>query len=473
MKRAELLVAIALLPLDYAMVFFAGLTAYSLRFNNAVTAHQPIVSTIPKADYLTWLALASAAVLIVFALCGMYTIRSNRRLVEEVRRVFVGCSLSVLGLMILFFFDRDFFSSRFIVLASYAFALLFVTSMRVAVIYVERSLFARGIGVHHVALVGQSRVTELIAQEIDQKSSLGYAVQLRADRWDDRVQQHIIDLHDQGKLDEVLHTDPDVDKTIIESMHEFCRQHHLIFKYAAALFDTQITTDISIQPIAGIPIIELRKTKLEGWWRVGKRLFDILGAMFLLLCTSPILALAALAIVIDTGFPILFSRRDDGSVVRRVGQQGRLFRYFKLRTMIQHSDSLRYDPSLQQRNIRKDSPLVKIVDDPRITRVGKWLRRFSIDELPEFFLVLKGDMSLVGPRPHLPEEVAKYKEHHKPILYMKPGITGLAQISGRSDLQFEDEVRLDIFYMEHWSLWLDVIILVKTPFILLKRRKAL
>ncbi len=140
--------------------------------------------------------------------------------------------------------------------------------------------------------------------------------------------------------------------------------------------------------------------------------------------------------------------------------------------MVPNSDSLRYDETLQQQNMRKGSPLVKIKNDPRVTRVGRILRRTSIDELSEFLLVLKGDMSLVGPRPHLPEEVAQYKKHHKRVLSIKPGITGLAQISGRSDLDFEEEVRLDTFYIEHWALWLDIVILLKTPLILLRRRQA-
>jgi lipopolysaccharide/colanic/teichoic acid biosynthesis glycosyltransferase len=134
---------------------------------------------------------------------------------------------------------------------------------------------------------------------------------------------------------------------------------------------------------------------------------------------------------------------------------------------------MRYDVELQKKNMRGGSPLVKIKDDPRVTRIGKIIRRFSIDELPEFFLVLRGDMSLVGPRPHLPEEVAQYTTHQRHVLHMKPGVTGLAQVSGRSDLTFEDEVRLDTFYMENWALWLDMIILVKTPFALIKKRRAL
>ena len=128
---------------------------------------------------------------------------------------------------------------------------------------------------------------------------------------------------------------------------------------------------------------------------------------------------------------------------------------------------LRYT-ELAEKNIRKDSPLVKIKDDPRITRVGRFLRRFSIDELPQLWNVVKGEMSLVGPRPHLPEEVANYERHHRFVLTIKPGITGLAQISGRSDLPFEKEVRLDTYYIENWSLLLDLKILLKTVGVVLR-----
>jgi len=138
--------------------------------------------------------------------------------------------------------------------------------------------------------------------------------------------------------------------------------------------------------------------------------------------------------------------------------------------MIPGTDEMRYN-ELAEQNIRS-GPMVKIIDDPRVTRIGKFIRRFSIDELPELFLVFKGDMSLVGPRPHLPEEVAKYEHHHKKVLTIKPGISGLAQISGRSDLNFEDEVKLDTYYIENWSLLLDLSILLRTPFAVLRPRRA-
>ena len=122
-------------------------------------------------------------------------------------------------------------------------------------------------------------------------------------------------------------------------------------------------------------------------------------------------------------------------------------------------------------NTRK-GPLVKTKDDPRITRVGKFIRKTSLDELPEFWLVLRGYMSLVGPRPHLPEEVDQYEDHQRKVMTIKPGITGLAQISGRADLDFDAEVRLDTYYIEHWSPWFDLYILLKTPLAVLFRKGA-
>lgn len=121
---------------------------------------------------------------------------------------------------------------------------------------------------------------------------------------------------------------------------------------------------------------------------------------------------------------------------------------------------------------RKGSPMVKIKDDPRVTKVGKFIRKFSIDELPELLLVFSGRMSLVGPRPHLPEEVDKYKPEQRKVMTVKPGITGMAQISGRADLDFDDEVRLDTYYIEHWNPWLDFYILLKTPAVVIFKKGA-
>ena len=181
-------------------------------------------------------------------------------------------------------------------------------------------------------------------------------------------------------------------------------------------------------------------------------------------------------VMIETGGPVLYRNE-------RVGYKGVTFATLKFRTMLQKycigpqfknsKDALAFEQQLIKEQNTKEGPLYKIKNDPRVTAVGRILRRLSIDELPQLFNVLGGSMSLVGPRPHQPREVEQYERHHKAVHDIRPGITGLAQISGRSDLSFEEEIRLDTFYMEHWSLLMDFIIVLKTPFILLRKRKAL
>lgn len=471
MKRTELFFAGILVPLDYLMLMAAAMTAYVLRFGSQITEIQPVLFEIPFETYTKMALLVSAIWLIFFAWAGLYTIRGTRKLVDEVRRIFLACSTGVLAIVIIFFFERDFFSSRFIILAAYGFAVLYVTIARVIVIYIERALFRKGYGVHNVILIGKHHISNVIANELGNRKTLGLHVKAQFDSFSDATKKKILSLLERGHIDEIIQTNPNATKEEAEQMYEFCDEYHITFKYAAALFDAQ-SSNISIQPIAGIPIVEVQQTKLDGWGKIAKRLFDIIGSFILIVLTSPIMLVTAIAILLDSGRPIFYSQNEDKKKTQRIGRHGKPFFYFKFRSMVPGQHYKRYN-ELAKQDVRKDSPLVKIKDDPRITRVGKFIRRFSIDELAEFFLVFKGDMSLVGPRPHLPEEVAQYQKHHKRVLNMKPGITGLAQISGRSDLDFEEEVRLDTFYMENWALWLDLVILIKTPFILFRRRNAL
>lgn len=155
--------------------------------------------------------------------------------------------------------------------------------------------------------------------------------------------------------------------------------------------------------------------------------------------------------------------------LKRISQR-REFDLYKFRSMIKNAEELKNN--LMEYNERKDSPLFKMKNDPRITRIGRFLRKYRIDELPQLFNVLRGEMSLVGPRPHQPDEIEKYEKHHKKVLLIKPGVTGMAQISGSSDLPFEEEVRLDTYYIENWSLSKDIYILLKTLIILFKDRSA-
>ncbi len=472
MKKAELLFGAILVPVDYLMLVLAGATAYFFRFQTETTWLPEPVYQISFQSYLLIVALTAVVWLVLFAFAGLYNIRGTRRIVEEVRKIFLACSTGVLAIIVLFFLNRDLFSSRFIILAAYIFSVLYVTVARLTVLRIERQLFARGVGVTYVAIIGEGHVASVIAREFKQHTSLGFVVKRQYKEFNTAAREELRELIKAGEIDELLKANPDMSARESEEIFEFCNDHHITFKYAAALTDAQ-QANVAIRPIGGIPVVEVQRTRLDGWGRIVKRLFDIFGSLVLIILTSPIMLVTALAIVIESGLPIMFKRRDNGEPTTRVGQNGKEFHYFKFRSMKQGTDSQRYSDELQERNIRKGTPLVKIKNDPRITRVGRFIRRFSFDELPEFFLVLKGDMSLVGPRPHLPEEVALYKKHQRNVLNIKPGITGMAQVSGRSDLDFEDEVRLDTVYMEKWTLLLDLIILLKTPFVVFRKRKAL
>jgi exopolysaccharide biosynthesis polyprenyl glycosylphosphotransferase len=209
---------------------------------------------------------------------------------------------------------------------------------------------------------------------------------------------------------------------------------------------------IHIRPVAGLPLLHVEEPELSGGRRFTKGVVDRLGALIGLLLLTPLLALCTVLVAATSSGPPFFSQT-------RVGREGRHFRVWKFRSM--YLDAEARLTALKTSN-EYDGVLFKIREDPRVTPVGRWLRRLSIDELPQLWNVLRGDMSLVGPRPPLPTEVAEYHDDVHRRLMVKPGLTGLWQVSGRSDLSWDDTVRLDLYYVENWSLALDFQILWRT-----------
>jgi exopolysaccharide biosynthesis polyprenyl glycosylphosphotransferase len=209
---------------------------------------------------------------------------------------------------------------------------------------------------------------------------------------------------------------------------------------------------IHTQQVAGLPLIHVTTPTLEGGQRVAKRLFDILSSSVLIVLFLPIMAIIALLIKLDDRGPVLFRQN-------RVGIEGTSFKMLKFRSM--SIDAEERLESLQHKS-EGSGLLFKMKNDPRVTPVGRWLRKLSLDELPQLFNVLTGSMSLVGPRPPLPTEVEAYEHDVRRRLLVKPGLTGLWQVSGRSNLSWQDSVRLDLYYVENWSMAGDLLILMKT-----------
>jgi len=209
---------------------------------------------------------------------------------------------------------------------------------------------------------------------------------------------------------------------------------------------------IHTQQVAGLPLIHVTTPTLEGGQRVAKRLFDLTTAGLLLVMASPAMILVALLVKLDNPGPVLFRQE-------RVGMEGKRFFMIKFRSMVVDAEGRLAELARQNEG---SGPLFKMRNDPRVTRLGGFLRRFSVDELPQLLNVLSGSMSLVGPRPPLPGEVEAYESDVRRRLLVKPGLTGLWQVSGRSNLSWQDSVRLDLYYVENWSLAGDLIIMLRT-----------
>jgi exopolysaccharide biosynthesis polyprenyl glycosylphosphotransferase len=228
------------------------------------------------------------------------------------------------------------------------------------------------------------------------------------------------------------------------------RQHLIVAPSLTDIGGPRIHT----RPVAGLPLIHVETPRFEGKSRTQKRVFDVLSSGALLLVLAPLLLIIAMGVRLSTPGPVLFRQK-------RVGLSGETFEMLKFRSMVTNAEEILENLRVRERT-EGNSVLFKMKNDPRITPIGSFLRRFSLDELPQLINVFRGDMSLIGPRPPLHSEVEQYEQHVHRRFLMKPGITGLWQVSGRSNLSWEDSVRLDLYYVENWSMVSDISILWRT-----------
>lgn len=460
MKKSALFFTVALVPLDLAMLFLAGVSAYFLRTSSWVSEYRPVLFDVnlPLEKYIFIVLIVIPFGIFVFALTGLYKLRRDS-LFEEFFQIIASVSFTMMSAIIFIFIKREWFDSRFILLAAWIFSVLYVFSGRLILRMAKKFFISRyQFGVERVLLVGDDKASKILAQEIGRNSSFGYKLVKIIPSLDlIEVKKAIAN----PKIDTVMVGKADYSNNEIVELAEFCQEHHLNFHFAPTLFQT-LATNVNMNVIGGMPLIEVRHTPLYGWGKVLKRSIDIAGSLIGLFILAPLLGVISLAIKITSKGPVFFAPE-------RVSMNNK-FHLYKFRSMINDAHYLKKD--LMRYNERKDGPLFKMKNDPRVTGIGRFLRRTRLDELPQLFNVLKGDISLVGPRPHEPEEISRYEKRHKKLLTLKAGVTGMAQISGSSDLPFEEEVKLDIYYIENWSLFLDIKILFKTLAVLFKDKSA-
>ncbi len=463
MKKSEIIFGALRLPVDYFAIVAAFLLAYYLR---------PITDLIPGVQYTfgselrppfeeyLWLALISAFFLVaLFAFNHLYSLKITHRFSKEfVKIAFLVSAWLMFIIAYYFLVVHQLFFSRIALAHIWFFTIFFVSAGRLLIMAIQSFLLRFGIGRRRVLFIGANSLADQFYRVIRKDryykvlGALDKSVYSRK-----KNQLKIIGTLDGLKkivskygVEEIIQATPQLKDREASELHMFCRSRQIKYSFIPDLVRLQ-RTNVHVQMMDNIPLVSLRETSLDGWGHIYKRLFDFVLSLLLIILLTPVWIILVILIKLDSRGPAIYKSRRQ--------YRDKVFNMYKFRSMVTDAD--RKKQELMRENERK-GPLFKIKDDPRVTRVGRFLRKTSLDELPQLFNVLIGNMSLVGPRPHLPEEIEQYKSHHYQVFALKPGMTGLAQISGRSNLDFEEEVKLDVYYIENWSLWLDIKLILKS-----------
>jgi exopolysaccharide biosynthesis polyprenyl glycosylphosphotransferase len=444
------------------VLLIAAIGALALAGRSLVPAVEPDATLADRALSSTpWIAVAWLALLV---LCGAYQERTLSVGVDEYQRVLLASGLTAGGLAV-YLYLAEVPLSRSYYLLLFALGVPALLVGRRVMRLVEHRLRNAGLGRRRVLLVGTGRHVSDTLAVLRRETWLGlHAVGALTVRGGDSLDIPGHEVPILGTTDDLVQAlaETEVDVVVFAegsfaSGAEMRRTAWLLESLSIQMIVVPALSGVSgtrvaVRPVAGLPLIYVERPQTDGALRFAKRLFDIVGSIGALMLFAIPLLVAAIAIKLDDGGPLFFRQR-------RVGFNGTHFECLKLRTMCVDAEA-----RLEEVRGLNDgmTQLYKSKRDPRITKVGAILRRYSIDEAPQLLNVLRGDMSLVGPRPALPSEVEAYEEDVNRRLRVKPGLTGLWQVSGRSDLSWEDTVRLDLYYVDNWSMLADVQILLRT-----------
>lgn len=407
----------------------------------------------------------------IFNIFSLYSKNNRKSEVDEIGKIIGALTAGMLFFEFMTIFYRDLIFKRLIIFWAWIISIVLVSLFRISLIILEKKLKKYGFNSSNVLVVGTNEIAKMILNRVKSNPELGMRVRgIISDNPSD-IGKNIFGFNVLGSISDIksiirdqniskiIFAIPEADPSIMMKVIEECELEKVKFLFTPKILDI-VASRINTDEISGFPLIAVNEIQLYGFKAFVKRSSDLILGSMLLILLLPVILIISILIKLDSKGPVLFWQN-------RVGKNGKIFKMFKFRSMFLGSDES-YD-SLKSKN-EADGHIFKIKNDPRLTNVGKILRKLSLDELPQIINVLRGEMSLVGPRPPLPREVENYNEWHKKRLRILPGITGLWQVSGRSELPFEDMVKLDLLYIENWSLWLDLKILFKTiPVVLMAR----
>ncbi len=448
--------------IDALLINIAFPVAYWMRYDLQLFRSVDPANNVPYSVYLPLVALLTVVLILVNRREGAYDAYRPRSFFDECYTVLNATTTSIM-LLIAIAFARRFFYSRMIFLYAGLLIMLLLIAGRLARAVILTRLRQSGVGVDRLLIIGAGEVGRTVIRNLIAQPELGYRIVGFLD--DDPVKgcvdigpikalgpvENLMAVIRAFAIDQVIITLPwQYHHKILRLMDE-CEQTGARPRVVPDLFQLSLG-GVDVEAINGIPLIGIKQITLTGLNAAVKRAFDLSLAAIGMVLIAPVWLLIALAIRLDSPGPIFFRQE-------RAGRHGKPFTCFKFRSMFIGAEAA--VDQLRDKN-EASGPLFKIKDDPRCTRVGRFIRRTSLDELPQLINVFRGEMSMVGPRPGLPAEVARSQEWHNKRLEVLPGITGLWQVSGRSDLSFDEMVLLDIYYAENWSLGADLRILLRT-----------
>ena len=452
MKRSELFFAFLQVPVDAAMMVFAFVASYYLRLS---LDSVPGFNNIGVDDYLKYTLFLIPIWILLFAANGLYSIKNTTGFLFELYRIAVATSTVILFFVMIIFFTKTFFFSRLILGFIWVISIIALMVGRLTVRLIRKSLLKTGLGVRNVLLIGNNIASKEVNREISRTYS-GFKVigVLGQEEHTETGLKVIGDIDNlpmiikKYSIDEVILTESKISEAKMISIIESCYDLKAGFKYIPDVF-ALMSANFRPGLIGSMPVMELKSIPLDGWGRIIKRILDIIFGTIAFIIVSPLFLIIALAIKLSTKGPILYSHQ-------RVGRDDKVFNFFKFRSM--YFDKCDFKGGVYW--------TTKEDENTRITPVGKFLRKTNLDELPQLWNIIKGDMSFVGPRPELPKlvekfekEIPEYFRRHK----VKSGLTGWAQVNGfKGDTSIKERVRYDIYYIENWSLWFDFKIIIKT-----------
>ena len=470
---------------DIALATLSFVLAFKLRHGESVfyrDAAGALVWTGAFAPYAVLLPVVIPIRLLLLRYYDLYRVRGEFSFVEDVARVFrataIGSLLIVAGA---FMYRggiayRTFSYSRAIFVLDFVLAFAGIGLLRMIVRAAQIAIRRRGVNLIPTLIVGRGPEAALCIREMRARPELGYRViglvengHVSGATATFEGVPVVADLKAlpqairESGANEVIISDPSVPgEVLFDVMIQTGRRRGVEFRIAPTLLNC-LPSKTEIDQVGSLPMVTLFRSPLSSAARFLKRASDLTVALLALIVLAPLWLLIALLIKLDSRGPVFYKQE-------RVGMDGRVFLFYKFRSMRAGSDDARHR-EFQEKYIKgeadsnvgdEERPAYKLRGDERVTRLGRILRKTSLDELPQLFNVLRGDMSVVGPRPPIPYEVESYELWHRKRLDMKPGITGLWQVSGRNRLTFDEMVRMDLFYIENWSLLLDLKIILQT-----------